>query len=146
MDITAAFPSKFIKASDLQGKTVKLKMIRIEVEKLGDDLRPVIYFHGTDKGLVANKTNANRITAAYGRETDDWIGKDIELYPEQVEYQGRLTPAIRVREPAKAPQGKSAPVMTGHLNAPPPASPDVYGAGSLAEDLDDSIPFSPEWR
>ncbi len=148
MDIDSAFRSKFLKAADLGGKAVRLKITNIEIEQVGKEkeMRPVLSFNGTDKTLVLNKTNANRISMAYGRETDEWIGKNIEAYPEMVEYQGRMTEAIRVREPAKAPQGKSAPVMTGHLNAPPPASPDVYGAGSLAEDLDDSIPFAPEWR
>ncbi len=139
MNIESAFPSRYIKAADLNGKTVRLKMIKVDIEKLGEDMRPVVSFHGTDKSLVLNKTNANRITAAYGRETDDWIGKDIELYPEQVEFQGRLTPAIRVREPAKPPQGKTAPAVTGHLNAPPPASETDYG--SLSDELSDSIPF-----
>ncbi len=134
MNIESAFPSKYVKAADLNGKTVRLKMIKIDIEKLGEDLRPVVSFHGTDKSLVLNKTNANRITAAYGRETDDWIGKEIELYPEQVEYQGRLTPAIRVREPAKPPQGK--PAVTGQFNVPPPAAETDYGAA-----LDDEIPF-----
>ncbi len=148
MDIDSAFPSKYLKSSDLGGKTVRLKITNIEIEPVGKEkeLRPVVSFNGTEKTLVLNKTNANNITVVYGRETDDWIGKDIEVYTMMVEYQGRMTEAIRVRGPAKAPQGKAAPAATGHLNAPPPASPDVYGAGSLAEDLDDSIPFAAEWR
>ncbi len=143
MDIIAAFPSKYIKAADLGGKTVRLKIIKVEVEKLGDDLRPVIGFHGTAKSLVLNKTNANVITAVYGRETDNWIGKDIDLYEAQVEYQGKLGPAIRVREPARPPQQRSgnasSPPVTGHLNAPPPASEADYG--TLSSELDDEIPF-----
>ncbi len=159
MNIDAAFPSKYLKAHDLLGKTVRLKIAGITVEKLGEDLRPIISFSGTDKTLVVNKTNANRISASYGRETDDWIGKDIEVYPDQVEFQGRMVEAIRVRVPAKPPQqGMQNPMpnikpvttgvkpLTGHLDAPPPAGPEVYGAGSLADDLNDSIPFAPEWR
>ncbi len=163
MNIDAAFPSKYLKAHDLLGKTVRLKIAGITVEKLGEDLRPIISFSGTDKTLVVNKTNANRISASYGRETDDWIGKDIEVYPDQVEFQGRMVEAIRVRVPAKPPQQanpaflKSAgpevtgkftmpAAVTGHLDAPTPAGPEVYGAVSLADELNDSIPFAPEWR
>ncbi len=136
MNIDAAFPSKYLKAHDLLGKTVRLKIAGITVEKLGEDLRPIISFAGTDKTLVVNKTNANRISASYGRETDDWIGKDIEVYPDQVEFQGRMVEAIRVRIPAKPPQGKTAPAVTGYLDAPPPASETDYGVV-----LDDEIPF-----
>ncbi len=151
MNIDAAFPSKYLKAHDLLGKTVRLKIAGITVEKLGEDLRPIISFSGTDKTLVVNKTNANRISAVYGRETDDWIGKDIEVYPDQVEFQGRMVEAIRVRVPAKPPQSKAvvqsvphldkAPftggvTVTGHLDAPPPAAETDYGVI-----LDDEIPF-----
>ncbi len=134
MNIDTAFPSKYLKASDLAGKTVRLKITRIEIEKLGEDLRPVLYFNGTEKALVTNKTNANRITFAYGKETDDWIGKDIEVYPDHVDFQGRLVEAIRVRTPAKGPSQKAATPVT---NEPPPASEADYGA----IDDSDSIPF-----
>lgn len=137
MNIDTAFPSKYLKAHDLGGKTVKLKITGINVEKLGEDLRPVISFNGTEKTLVVNKTNANRITQSYGKETDDWIGKDIEVYPDQVEFQGRMVEAIRVRVPARPPQGK--PAVTGQFAAPPPASEKDYG--TLADELDDTIPF-----
>ncbi len=147
MNIETAFPSKYLKASDIPtGKTVRLKIASFEEGvKFGEDLRPVVGFHKTDKSLVLNKTNANRIYMTVAREigkeaakeTDNWIGQDIELYSEMVEYQGRLTEAVRVRVPSGPAPAQAAPVNTGHpLNAPPPASEADYGAI-----LDDEVPF-----
>ncbi len=136
MNIDTAFPSKFLKASDLNGKTVRLKIARIEIEKLGEDLRPVLSFEKTERGLVLNKTNANRLSMGFKtRETDEWIGQEIEAYPDMVDYQGRLVEAIRVRVPTRGP----APKQTAPVNqpiAPPPASEADYGAI-----VDDEIPF-----
>ncbi len=137
MNIDTAFPSKYLKASDLAGKTVRLKITRIEIEKLGEDLRPVLSFEKTERGLVLNKTNANRLSMGFKtRETDDWIGQVIEAYPDMVDYQGRLVEAIRVRVPAR---GAPAPQQNAPVNpqpAAPPAAETDYGA-----ELDDSIPF-----
>lgn len=58
MRISSAFPSKYIKSTDLQGKQVKAVMSHVETESIGDDDRPVLYFQNKEKGLVLNKTNA----------------------------------------------------------------------------------------
>ncbi len=151
MNIDSAFPSKYLKAGDLGGKTVRLRITGMSIEAVGKEKenRPVLSFNGTDKTLVLNKTNANTITTLYGRETDNWIGKDIDLYAAQVEFQGQIGPALRVRGIAKPPVQRSGDSVTAHLSAPPPQSEADYGTlggGSLADDLNDDIPFAPEWR
>jgi hypothetical protein len=65
------------------------------------ETKPVLYFVGKKKGLVLNKTNATKLSAAYGDETDEWAGKDVILYPDQATFQGRVVDCIRVRVPAK---------------------------------------------
>ncbi len=136
MDITAAFPSKHLKVADLGGKPVRLKIASVnEGEKIGDDIKPVISFEGTSKTLVLNITNANLIVLALKtKETNDWPGQVIELYPDMTQYQGRLVDCIRVRAPTSrpAPQQQTAPARP----EPPPASETDYGAL-----LDDEIPF-----
>jgi hypothetical protein len=99
MNINESFPSKYLKASDLKGHEVKVTISRVVPEKIGDDTKPVLYFKGKEKGVVMNKTNANRIAARYGYETDEWSGQDIILYPDMVEFQGQTMEAIRVRVP-----------------------------------------------
>lgn len=99
-NINDLYPSKFLKHSDLRGRTVKLKIARFDVEKIGDDTKPVIYFDGKEKGLVLNKTNAQVVASRYSPETSGWIGKEIELRPDKTQYAGQLVDCIRVQLPA----------------------------------------------
>ena len=99
-DIMNAFPSDYLKEADLMGSPKILTMISVSVEKVGDDTKPIVRFQEETRGLVLNKTNANMISDVYGRETDNWSAKQIELYPHTTEFQGRMVPCIRVRKPA----------------------------------------------
>ena len=99
MRVSDAFPSDYLKAADLRDKNVLVVVDRVEMKDIGDDHKPIVYFQHKDKGLVLNKTNANNIALAYGDDTDDWIGKEIVLFPAMVDFQGRTVAAIRVRTP-----------------------------------------------
>lgn len=98
--VSESFPSKWLKAEDIgERRKVRAVISDCQLEKLGDDEKIVVYFRGKDKGLACNKTNAMRISDAYGDDTDDWRGREIFLFVEKVPFQGRLTPAIRVELP-----------------------------------------------
>lgn len=127
MRISSAFPSNYLKATDLQGHSPTVVIARVEMETVGDDHKPVLYFQGKEKGVVLNKTNANNIAMMYGDETDSWAGRAVTLYSAWVEYQGKSVEAIRIRPPQS--QGHQAP--------PPPPPPQDHGGA----DLDDAIPF-----
>lgn len=99
-NINDAFPSRYLKAGDLKNKKVALTIVKVETDTIGDESKLVVYFKGTDKGLVLNKTNANSIAVVTNSEdTDDWAGKKITLYPTKVEFQGKRVAAIRIEEP-----------------------------------------------
>ena len=51
--------------------------------------RPVAFFRDHQKGLVLNKTNATTIAAVHGDETDNWIGKELEIFPTTTEFRGK---------------------------------------------------------
>jgi hypothetical protein len=115
MKISTLFPSKYVKAADLEGRTVTLTIRGLTVEEMGHGSEkervPVLYFEVTKKGLVLNRTNAVIIAALYGDETDNWVGQRISIYPTKVRAFGAMKDAIRVREqvppppkPAQAPQ------------------------------------------
>ena len=152
MKISETFPSKYLKASDLQGREVKVTMQDVEMEKLGDDMKPILYFKGKDKGLCLNKTNSNTIADAYGDDTDDWADQPLILFSVMVDFQGKVGPAIRVRAPTArdrkaAPQRQTADA-NGHDDFPRdeqerPRSrrTDPISSGPAARDLDDEIPF-----
>ena len=132
--IAEAFPSKYIKAHDLQGKAHTVTMQEIVMEKIGNDEKPVLYFRGKQKGFVLNRTNANTIADAYGDETDDWTGNQITIFPAVTDFQGRTTDCIRVRV-GKLPS-RSATKAPTVMEPPPPISHEDYGAS-----IDDEIPF-----
>jgi hypothetical protein len=138
MDIDGAFPSKYLKSTDLQGRNISLTIDRVEVEEVGfgreKDHKPVVYFQRTKKGFVLNRTNSNTIKAAYGRDTDGWIGKPVVLFPAMVDFAGDTVEAIRVRVATTAAAAKPAPQ---HVDPEPPPHDGV----ALGGDMDDEIPF-----
>jgi hypothetical protein len=48
------------------------------------------------KGLVLNKTNATILQAAFGDDGDNWPGRQVEIWAENVSYQGKTVAGIRV--------------------------------------------------
>ena len=97
MNIGEAFPSAFLKAADLQGKTVKVTISEFElIEFDNEGKKPVIKFVGKDSGLVLNKTRANTLRGIFGDETDNWIGKELVLSTVKVPFQGKMTDSIAV--------------------------------------------------
>lgn len=128
MNINDSFPSKYLKASDLGGRQITVKIDRVEIEEVGRDKerRPIIYFVGKQKGMVINKTNANKITQAYGQDTDYWVEQEVILFEAMVEYAGDTVPALRIKIPQAAPPQRAAPARQQAA----PATP-----------IDDDIPF-----
>jgi hypothetical protein len=100
VDINSAFPSNYIKASDLDGPT-RLVIAKVSLRDIRGDRKVVAEFTNGDRALIINKTNARTIARAYGSDTDRWIGKPIELVEALVDFQGNSVPAVRVRIPVK---------------------------------------------
>lgn len=98
MLISQAYPSKYVSAADLKGESKIVTMTVVETEKIGEDQKPVLYFRGTDKGLVLNKTNASKIAEIYGDDTEDWRDQQVVLFPTMTDYQGKSVEAVRVRQ------------------------------------------------
>lgn len=91
------FPGSYLKAGDLAGKTVRLWIDDVRNEVVGDTDKWVLYFRDKQKGLVLNKTNAGLIAAMYGPDTDEWIGKEIKIYPAKTSFNGQMVDCVRVR-------------------------------------------------
>lgn len=117
MDINQSFPSKYLKSSDLQGRRATVQMNYVQVEKVGqNDEKPVLYFIGKAKGMVLNKTNANKIAELYGFDTEQWAGQRIDLFEADVEFGGKITKGLRVAAPSRAAQ--SAPTQPQYAPQP----------------------------
>jgi len=129
------FPSRFLRAADLQGRSQTAVIEDVALEDVGGDdgkQKPVIRFRGKAKGLVLNATNYDLIADRYRDDTRDWTGQPIEVYPTKVPFKGQLTDAIRVRSPQKPPPA-SKPEPAPKSGSKPEPVPD--------EDPDDEIPW-----
>lgn len=113
-NINDAFPSNYLKASDLKGRAVVVEIDRVEFEPVGQkkEMKPILYFAGKDKGLVLNKTNAAKIISLLGtEETEEWGGNSIAIYPTETSFQGDMVDCIRVKAVAIPRNGRPAPAQ-----------------------------------
>jgi hypothetical protein len=125
------FPSKYLKASDLNGPTtVIIESAPLETLKTPEgkeETKTVLHFKGIKKAFPLNRTNWDACAAATGEDdTDRWAGHAIELYPTTTEMKGKTVDCIRIRPPAQRELPKAKPPAP----KPPPA-----------DDVDDVIPF-----
>ena len=142
MDITQSFPTKYLQKADFaQPKLVTVDTVAMENVALDSqpaDMKPVLYFKGSPKGMILNKTNANICTALWGNMTENWTGRQIVAYDDvTIQYQGKLEGGIRLRpnqEPVKVPPG------------PQPMAPqsDSWAAENAAQAVQFEDTFEPD--
>lgn len=100
-DYRSMFGAKYIGAWDLGDKDVTVTIAKVQGEELknkgGSDKRPVVYFVGSDKAMVMNKTNAKTVATLYGTKVSAWVGKRITLYATKTQLGGETVDAIRIR-------------------------------------------------
>ena len=154
-NIHDAFPSNYLKSADLQGRVAKLKIANVTYEQIGTDNKLIMKFVGKEKGMVLNKTNAMTIAEAFGPDTDNWVGAEIEVFSMKVEFNGRMTDGLRLRIPIQRRQPPAQPTQTrvapnardDRQNALAAAhAPAMADAGGGPDPFDDDIPFAAEWR
>jgi hypothetical protein len=118
--ISETFPSRFLKAADLQGEDRKVVIQGVMIERLGvgadADQKPVVTYRGWQKVHVLNKGTSNTVTDALGDDTDDWVGKHVILFETTTQdLHGKPCQVVRVRIPAA--RDAKLPVST---SMPPP--------------------------
>ena len=127
-DFDDLYGGRFLTAQDVKAPTEAI-IERVEQEAFtrpGEPTRTkaVLYFKGGKKGLVINKTNANAMATAFGKNFSDWVGKRVTIKPEPTNFGGKPTQGLRLY-----------PVNT----AVPPPQPEPKP--SLAEETGDEIPW-----
>lgn len=114
MDATIyALAGTYLAEPHLRGREVTVTIEKVEVhefekqdpktKKTRKVKKPVLYFKGKDipLGLTA-KVNLLAVIDAHGREMDDWIGKQLTLYPTTcLAFGNPKTPCIRIRTTKK---------------------------------------------
>ena len=101
--IETLFPSRYLKAHDLENGEEILTIVSVSMESMrnpkgGADVeKPVVTFEGLERGLILNRTNADIISRLFGKNLDDWRGRSVTLYATKVEVAGETYDVIRVR-------------------------------------------------
>ena len=141
MNINNAFPSDYLKASDLGDKQVAVTIESVEMVDIGQgrdkEQKILIRFVGKQKGLICNKTNANTIGKLHGVETDAWIGQKIILQAREVEFAGEMVWAIRVSLQKPVNETTTPPAPAHGMLGKPANKPETISDN-------DGAPFDPE--
>lgn len=140
-NINDVFPSKFLKAHELQGREPIVTVDRVEFEQVGQkrEVVPILYFVGKEKGIKVNKTIANKLIEISGSAiTEEWHGVRVKLYATEATYGGDTYDVVRIKA---ATNGKPAMGrMTPAAPAPkPPAEPEPDT--DFNQLTDEEIPF-----
>jgi hypothetical protein len=126
MDMSKYMGSQFLKVADIkESGPFQAKIVAVEIGEKFDKPQANL-----DDGsvLTLNATNVGRLVRHYGANSDDWIGKEIELSVGEVEYNGEMKEAILVK-PVSPPVEKKTP-----------AKPKKRGNAGV--DLNDEVPFN----
>ena len=127
------YPDKYLKYSDfgdVEQPVFTISDVNDEIVGQQKDRRFVLNFKETIKLLVINKTNLMSLEAMYGNIPNNWNGKRVTLFGEQVNYLGKTTMAVRI--------SMIPPKANGRQPSPVP------GPGGLGFDDESDIPEPPE--
>jgi len=96
------YPSEFLNAADLHDKEVSVIIESVTIEDVpGVDgkkkAKPVVRFQGKEKRFPLPKCCAKAIAAKHGKDTEDWVGKRIIIYPTTCLAFGSECECIRVK-------------------------------------------------
>lgn len=110
----------------------------ITEEEVGRDkeVKTIVWFTEFDKGLVCNRTNIKNLINLLGKgDTDNWKGKQVQLYATTQEFGGEEYNVVRVR--AVQPAG-------GKPAAPAPAASAQPGPRELLDAFTAKNSLTPE--
>ena len=117
MDMRKYSGAAFINIDDVRERPLQMQ---IAVVREGKYEEPDLVFE-SGEAFTVNSTNNRTLMRAYGSNSDNWVGKEIELALGQIKFQGLLQDAVIVK----------------------PISPPIATADKAVDggDADDEIPF-----
>ena len=144
-NINALFPTKYIKAADLNNQDVQVQITGLAIEEIEEgENKPVLRFAGHQQGLVLNKTNALVIAEMYGEDYDQWVGRTITLYATKCDMAGKRVDCIRVRPGQPQQQYPPQPPQWGNMPLAPQA-PQQWGQQPLPPPPQQYAPQPPQF-
>ena len=96
--VSEVYASPWLRADDLGGKTIKVKIARAGAEMVqqadgGKQQRIIVDFEDKKKRLILNRTQGATLASIAGDDTNHWSGVEIYLTP-QPTNNGKLTVGI----------------------------------------------------
>jgi hypothetical protein len=119
--------------------------------------KPVLVFDNGER-LTLSETNNLILQGAYGPDSDHWTGKKVELAVGELTYNKKPVEAIIVKPISPGLTEVERVAATTKLadaerdehsierDSSPAGNGRAVAAGSRNSDMDDDIPFAPEWR
>jgi hypothetical protein len=131
VDLETCYGSKYLSATDLGKRKIKAKIVKIRKEELKQNSgatrkKFILYFDAADKAMVLNATNKQILVEALGTKPADWLGTQVGILAEPVQFAGKTVMGLRLR------------VLDKPFAAPPVAEPIPVAA---AAEFNDEIPF-----
>jgi hypothetical protein len=96
---------KFFKGADIvPGAFVNLTIANVASEELGlkKELKDVVYFRETPKGLVMNKGHRTTLIMLFGDFDEQWVGKRVTLYSCDTRSPTGISRGLRILEKGQA--------------------------------------------
>ena len=115
MDMREHMGRSFVRLDDVRDQPRKCVIRSVRIGQYG----PVAEFY-SDESLTLNTTNVRTLAQAYGHESQDWHGVEVELYVGQTKYKGQMQDSVLVR---------------------PISPPKKSNGGTLPPPPDDEVPF-----
>lgn len=139
-----AYPSKYLKAADFPEPVVVTISHVIHDAMADGERKPVVFFHGFDKGCVVNATNADTLYALARTDDDEhWPELSVEVYTVMATFPGRAPGlAIRFRNVGERRRATGpSPATLAKPRRPKPAREEPPPHPGPAEEFDDEVNF-----
>jgi len=130
MDMRKYSGVTFIKVPDVRNGPLEMQIAVVKEGKYG---KPDLVFESGEM-LGLNTSNNRILIRAYGPNSNDWIGKNIELTLGQLPFEGKLQDAVIVKP-------IDAPINAAQKTPVPQETPPSKAAPKKPDDMDDEIPF-----
>src|SRR5262249_3453963 len=104
MKFSEEFPSKYLRATDVQalGPPVRVTMTNIDKETTArGDKMLVLFFAELGKGMLFKKGNAKVLGQRYGDDMNGWEGQPPDFFVGRQEFAGKIYAVIRLQPPRR---------------------------------------------
>jgi hypothetical protein len=106
-----------VKAEELEpGSSVAARITAVDSRDFEEGTKGALFldaFNG--RALILNQTNLKTLMAAFGRNSENWVGQDVSVNRTLADFKGKPVPAIRLeairRSAVTAPAGAPTPKL-----------------------------------